>query len=75
MKGKSFITLTPVVNIIKLFFFVADKEAKRARAFVPDKPFQPDLIFAGRLLDLFAREERLANDKRSSLKGRFVSNE
>ncbi len=27
-KGKSFVTLTPRVNVITLFFFVADDEAK-----------------------------------------------
>ena len=33
-KEKSFKTLTPGVNVIKLFFYIADVEAKYARVFV-----------------------------------------
>ncbi len=30
---------TPCVNVIQLFIFVADDEAKQARVFAPDKNF------------------------------------
>jgi hypothetical protein len=48
MKEKSFITLTPEVNVRKRFFFVNDGEAKYAGAFVHCKAFQPGLIFANK---------------------------
>ncbi len=32
-------TAAPGVNVIKLFFFVADDEAKQARVFAPGKNF------------------------------------
>jgi hypothetical protein len=38
--------LTPVVNVLKTFFFVSDEEAKIV--FVLGKPFQPCLIFVSR---------------------------
>jgi hypothetical protein len=36
---KSFMTLAPGVNVIKLFSFVAKDEAKYARVFVPGNHF------------------------------------
>jgi hypothetical protein len=39
MQEKSFMRLTPGVNVIKLFFFVADDEAQLARVFVPGNLF------------------------------------
>jgi hypothetical protein len=38
-KEKRVLKLTPGANVIKLFFFVADNEAKYARAFVPGNYF------------------------------------
>jgi hypothetical protein len=34
-------------SVIKLFFFVIDEEAKKAKVLVPAIPFQPGLIFVG----------------------------
>jgi hypothetical protein len=45
---KMLVKLTPGINVKKLFFFVTDSNAKSARMFVPDKIFQPDLIFLGK---------------------------
>jgi hypothetical protein len=36
------------VNVIKLFTAVSYNFLKEARAFVPGKPFQPSLMFAGK---------------------------
>jgi len=56
-KGKIFLPQVPKVtglldersqpgfNVIKHFFFVTNKEAISAKAFVLGKPFQPGLIF------------------------------
>jgi hypothetical protein len=41
---KVFIRLTPGVNVIKLFSFVANDEAEKARVFVPGHPLH--LTFA-----------------------------
>jgi hypothetical protein len=41
----SFIVQDPGVNVIKLFFFVADKEDYSVIRFTLGKPFQPSLIF------------------------------
>jgi hypothetical protein len=38
-REKRFIRLTPGVNVLKLFFFVAEEKAKQARAFVPGNHF------------------------------------
>jgi hypothetical protein len=40
--------LTPVTNVIKLFTAVSCDFSQYAKAFVPDKPFQPSLIFGGK---------------------------
>jgi hypothetical protein len=39
MKEKSFIRLTPGVNVIKLFFSAADDKAKLDRVIVPGNHF------------------------------------
>jgi hypothetical protein len=41
-------SLTPVANVIKLFMAVSYDFSLEALAFVPDKPFQPNLMFAGK---------------------------
>ncbi len=41
-------TLTPVANVIKLFTAVSYEFSLLARVFVPGKPFQPSLMFAGK---------------------------
>ncbi len=38
----------PVLNVIKLFYFVSDEEAKQVGLFVLGKAFQLGLIFAGK---------------------------
>jgi hypothetical protein len=38
-RKKSFMALTPGVNVIKLFFFIVDDEAKKAKVFVPGNHF------------------------------------
>jgi hypothetical protein len=43
-----FMKLTTGDNLIKLFFFLTGEEAKEARVFSPEKPFQPGLIFYGK---------------------------
>jgi hypothetical protein len=42
---RNFTVQAPGVNVIKLFIFVTDVEAKKAKAFVPGKPFQPCLTY------------------------------
>jgi hypothetical protein len=42
-KRSSFITLTPGVNVIILFSFIADDEAQHARGFAVGNPFQSGL--------------------------------
>jgi hypothetical protein len=42
--------LFSVFNFIKTFLlFVTDEDDKSARVFVPGKPFQPSLIFGGKV--------------------------
>jgi hypothetical protein len=50
--SKRLITLAPVVNILNLFFFITDEVAKCPRLFVPGKPFQPCLMFVGKVMSL-----------------------
>jgi hypothetical protein len=40
--------LTPGVNVIKLFSFVTDNEAQKARGFAIRNPFQSGLEFEGK---------------------------
>jgi hypothetical protein len=40
-----FIIFGPSGNLAQLFFFITDELAKKAKTFVPEKPFQPGLIF------------------------------
>jgi len=40
MKEKSFIILSPCVNVVKRFFFVKDKKRKSKLVFVPGEPLQ-----------------------------------
>jgi hypothetical protein len=44
IEKKSFLTLTPVVNVINISFFITDIEAMPFRMFVLGKLFQPGLI-------------------------------
>ncbi len=67
-------------DVIKLFMSVIYKFLYQARAFVPDKPFQPSLMFVGKARILtkseaprycltrkqYTRLERLARDKHYS---------
>jgi hypothetical protein len=50
---KKFYKLALGANLMKLFFFVTDDTAaKQYRLFVPDKPLQHSLIFAGKARSL-----------------------
>jgi hypothetical protein len=40
--------VSPVANVTKLFTVVSYAYAKKAREFVPVKPFQPSLMFSGK---------------------------
>ena len=42
---KGLMLLTPGVNVMKLFTAVSYAFSKKARAFVPGKPFQPSPMF------------------------------
>jgi hypothetical protein len=46
MDIKTFITLGPGPNVIKLFMSVIYKCPYKARVFIAGKPFQPSLMFA-----------------------------
>jgi hypothetical protein len=45
---KSFIRLTPGAYVIKLFTAVSYDFSEEGRVIVPSKPFQPNLMFAGK---------------------------
>jgi hypothetical protein len=53
MNIKCFITLTPCVNVLKLFFFVTYEWAKEAEVFVSGRPLQPNLTFVCKARILF----------------------
>ncbi len=45
-------TRTSVASVIKLLAAVSYEFSKKARAFVPSKPFQSSLMFAGKIKSL-----------------------
>jgi hypothetical protein len=45
-----------VLNPIKLYIFVTDVPPKKAGALVPEKPFKPGVIFAGKARSNVCRE-------------------
>ncbi len=63
MNKISFVKFSPGYNGIKLFFFVADDEAKLARVFAPAKTFQSSLTFPGSTRSLPKKE---ASEKSSN---------
>jgi hypothetical protein len=47
-RQKSFITLDPGLNLIRIFTDVVYECSKQAKVFVPGEPFQPSLMSVGK---------------------------
>ncbi len=73
MKENCFITLTPVVNVIKVFSFVTDDEPNKLERLYLSITFQSSLTFAGNTSSLPKKEasERHSNWVGSGLALKF----